>query len=289
MSTTELTMKTLLLPSGRALPVLGQGTWNMGENPEARARETAALQLGLDLGMTLIDTAEMYGEGGAEEVVAAAIAGRRDEVFLVSKVYPHNAGRRGLQEACERSLRRLGTDCLDLYLLHWRGSVPLDETLEGFEALQRAGKIRDFGVSNFDRDDMLEATRQAGGVHIAANQVLYNLARRGIEFELLPWCRERHVPVMAYSPLESSPAEQAGMLRNKRLQAVAQRHEASPAQIALAWLLHQPGVSVIPKAAQEQHVRANRAALDIALSAQDLLELDQAFPPPRRRVPLDMR
>jgi diketogulonate reductase-like aldo/keto reductase len=271
------------------MPVLGQGTWNMGEDPDARRREIAALQLGLDLGMRLVDTAEMYGEGGAEEVVAAAISGRRDEVFLVSKVYPHNAGRRGVQEACERSLRRLGTDHLDLYLLHWRGSVPLDETLEGFEALQRDGKIRDFGVSNFDRDDMLEASRHAGGVGIAANQVLYNLARRGIEFELLPWCRERHVPVMAYSPLESSPAEQAGMLRNRRLQAVAQRHEVSPAQVALAWLLHQPGVSVIPKAAQEQHVRQNRAALDIALTAQDLLELDQAFPPPRRRVPLDMR
>jgi diketogulonate reductase-like aldo/keto reductase len=285
----ELTMKTLLLPSGRAMPVLGQGTWNMGEHPDSRQREIAALQLGLDLGMGLIDTAEMYGEGGAEEVVAAATAGRRDEVFLVSKVYPHNAGRRGVQDACERSLRRLGTDCLDLYLLHWRGSVPLDETLEGFEALQRAGKIRDFGVSNFDRDDMLEASRLSGGVGIAANQVLYNLARRGIEFELLPWCRERHIPVMAYSPLESSPAEQAGMLRNRRLQAVAQRHEATPAQIALAWLLHQSGVSVIPKAVQAQHVRENRAALDIALSAQDLLELDQAFPPPRRRVPLDMR
>jgi diketogulonate reductase-like aldo/keto reductase len=285
----ELTMKTLLLPSGRAMPVLGQGTWNMGEHPDSRQREIAALQLGLDLGMGLIDTAEMYGEGGAEEVVAAAIAGRRDEVFLVSKVYPHNAGRRGVQDACERSLRRLGTDCLDLYLLHWRGSVPLDETLEGFEALQRAGKIRDFGVSNFDRDDMLEASRLSGGVGIAANQVLYNLARRGIEFELLPWCRERHIPVMAYSPLESSPAEQAGMLRNRRLQAVAQRHEATPAQIALAWLLHQSGVSVIPKAVQAQHVRENRAALDIALSAQDLQELDQAFPPPRRRVPLDMR
>jgi diketogulonate reductase-like aldo/keto reductase len=261
----------------------------MGEHPDSRQREIAALQLGLDLGMGLIDTAEMYGEGGAEEVVAAAIAGRRDEVFLVSKVYPHNAGRRGVQDACERSLRRLGTDCLDLYLLHWRGSVPLDETLEGFEALQRAGKIRDFGVSNFDRDDMLEASRLSGGVGIAANQVLYNLARRGIEFELLPWCRERHIPVMAYSPLESSPAEQAGMLRNRRLQAVAQRHEATPAQIALAWLLHQSGVSVIPKAVQAQHVRENRAALDIVLTAQDLQELDQAFPPPRRRVPLDMR
>jgi diketogulonate reductase-like aldo/keto reductase len=289
MSQAELTMKTLLLPSGRAMPVLGQGTWNMGENPDARQREVGALQLGLDLGMTLIDTAEMYADGGAEEVVAAAIAGRREQVFLVSKVYPHNAGRRGVQEACERSLRRLGTDCLDLYLLHWRGSVPLEETLDGFAALQRAGKIRDYGVSNFDRDDMLEASRLAGGVGIGANQVLYNLARRGIEFELLPWCRERHLPVMAYSPLESSPAEQAGLLRNKRLATIAERHDASPAQVALAWLLHQPGVVAIPKAAQARHVRENRAALDVALTAQDLAELDQAFPPPRRRVPLDMR
>jgi diketogulonate reductase-like aldo/keto reductase len=289
MSRTEQTMKTLLLPSGRTMPVLGQGTWNMGEDPDAREREIAALQLGLDLGVGMIDTAEMYADGGAEEVVAAAIAGRRDQVFLASKVYPHNAGRRGIQEACERSLRRLRTDRLDLYLLHWRGSVPLDETLEGFEALLRAGKIRDYGVSNFDRDDMLEASRFSGGVGIAANQVLYNLARRGIEFELLPWCRERRVPVMAYSPLESSPAEQAGMLRNKRLLAIAERREASAAQVALAWLLHQDGVAVIPKAAQARHVRENRAALDIVLTAQDLAELDQAFPPPRRRVPLDMR
>jgi diketogulonate reductase-like aldo/keto reductase len=288
-SQAELTMKTLLLPSGRAMPVLGQGTWNMGENPDARQREIGALQLGVELGVGMIDTAEMYADGGAEEVVAAAIAGRREQVFLVSKVYPHNAGRRGVQDACERSLRRLRTDCLDLYLLHWRGSVPLDETLEGFEALQRAGKIRDYGVSNFDRDDMLEASRFAGGVRVGANQVLYNLARRGIEFELLPWCRERHVPVMAYSPLESSPAEQAGMLRNKRLLAIAERHDASAAQVALAWLLHQGGVAVIPKAAQARHVRENRAALDIALTPQDLAELDQAFPPPRRRVPLDMR
>jgi diketogulonate reductase-like aldo/keto reductase len=231
----------------------------------------------------------MYGEGGAEEVVAAAMAGRRDQVFLVSKVYPQNAGRRGVQDACEASLRRLRTDCIDLYLLHWRGSVPLAETLEGFQALQRDGKIHDYGVSNFDRDDMQEAMRMGDGTGIAVNQVLYNLARRGIEFELLPWCRARRMPVMAYSPLESTPAEQAGMLRNRRLQAIAQRHQASSAQIALAWLLSQEGVAAIPKAVQEPHVRENRAALDIVLTADDLAELDQAFPPPRRRVPLDMR
>ncbi len=198
----ETTLKTLLLPSGRPIPALGQGTWNMGEDPAQRQREVRALQLGLDLGVALIDTAEMYADGGSEEVVGAAIAGRRDEVFLVSKVYPHNADRRGVQAACERSLRRLGTDHLDLYLLHWRGAVPLHETLEAFEALQRAGKIRDFGVSNFDAGDMREAAALPGGAAVAANQVLYNLRRRAAEWDLLPWCRQRGVPLMAYSPLE---------------------------------------------------------------------------------------
>ncbi|TFW31838.1 aldo/keto reductase [Massilia horti] len=282
-------MRTIKLPSGRALPVLGQGTWYMGENPSERGREVAALRLGLDLGMTLIDTAEMYGEGGAEKVVGEAIEGRRDEVFLVSKVYPHNASVAGMRAACERSLRRLRTDCLDLYLLHWRGSVPLAETLDGFAALKQAGMIRDFGVSNFDRDDMLEAASLPGNAGIAANQVLYNLARRGIEWDLLPWCREQGVAVMAYSPLESTPAEQADLLRNRGLQEVARRHEATGAQIALAWLLQQEGVCAIPKAVQPQHVRENRAALDIRLSPQDLAELDAVFPPPKRRVPLDMR
>lgn len=282
-------MKTLLLPSGRAMPALGQGTWNMGEDPAARRREVAALRLGLDLGMTLIDTAEMYGEGGAEEVVGDAIAGRRDEVFLVSKVYPHNADRRGVQAACERSLRRLGTDCLDLYLLHWRGRVPLDETLDTFARLRDAGKIRDYGVSNFDLDDMREAAALRPGAAVATDQVLYNLAQRGIEWDLLPWCRERGMPVMAYSPLESTPGEQAALLGNPRLRAVAERHGATPAQVAVAWLLHQDGVAVIPKAVQPDHVRANRAALDIVLSAQDLAGLDAGYPPPRRRMPLAMR
>jgi diketogulonate reductase-like aldo/keto reductase len=282
-------MKTLLLPSGRAMPALGQGTWNMGADPSARGREVAALRLGLDLGMTLVDTAEMYGEGGAEEVVGEAIAGRRDEVFLVSKVYPHNADRRGVQAACERSLRRLGTDRLDLYLLHWRGRVPLDETLEAFARLVDAGKIRDYGVSNFDVDDMQEAAALPEGAAVATNQVLYNLAQRGIEWDVLPWCRGRGMPVMAYSPLESTPGEQAGLLGNARLRAVAERHGATPAQVAVAWLLHQDGVAVIPKAVQPDHVRANRAALDLVLSAQDLADLDTGFPPPRGRRPLAMR
>jgi diketogulonate reductase-like aldo/keto reductase len=282
-------MKHLTLPSGRTMPVLGQGTWNMGEDPAARGREVAALRLGLDLGLTLIDTAEMYGEGGAEEVVGEAIAGRRDDVFLVSKVYPHNADRKGVQAACERSLRRLGTDCLDLYLLHWRGRVPLDETLDAFARLRDAGKIRDYGVSNFDVDDLGEAAALAAGGAVAANQVLYNLARRGIEWDVLPWCRKHAMPVMAYSPLESTPGEQAALLHNPRLRAVAARHGATPAQVAIAWLLRQDGVAVIPKAVQPDHVRANRAALDLVLSDADLADLDAGFPPPRARAPLAMR
>jgi diketogulonate reductase-like aldo/keto reductase len=284
-------MKQLPLPSGRTVPILGQGTWNMGEDPSARAAEVAALRLGMDLGMTLIDTAEMYGEGGAEEVVGEAIAGRRDDVFLVSKVYPHNASRAGVRAACERSLRRLGTDRLDLYLLHWRGGVPLAETLEAFARLRDEGKIGDYGVSNFDTDDMQEAAALPDGAGIAANQVLYNLVKRGIEWDLLPWCRERGIPVMAYSPLESSRAEQRALLGHPQLAEVARRHGVTPAQVALAWLLRQDGVVTIPKAVQADHVRANRAALDLApqLSAADMALLDEGFPPPARRRPLAMR
>jgi len=284
-------MKDVKLPSGRSIPVLGQGTWYMGEDPSARAREVAALRLGLDLGMTLVDSAEMYGEGGAEEVVGEALQGRRDEVFLVSKVYPHNADSAGVRAACERSLRRLGTDRLDLYLLHWRGGVPLEETLDAFARLREQGKILDFGVSNFDADDMLEAAALPHGDAIATDQVLYNLAQRGIEWDLLPWCRRHGMPLMAYSPLESNPSEQAPLLANPQLRAVADAHGATPAQVALAWLLRQDGVVVIPKAVQPAHVRANRAALDLAprLTAADLAALDAGFPPPKRRRPLAMR
>jgi diketogulonate reductase-like aldo/keto reductase len=271
------------------MPVLGQGTWNMGEDPAARRDEVAALRLGLDLGMTMIDTAEMYGEGGAEEMVGEAIAGRRDEVFLVSKVYPHNADRRGVQAACERSLRRLGTERIDLYLLHWRGNVPLAETLEAFVRLREQGKIGDFGVSNFDLDDMLEAAALPGGELVATDQVLFNLTRRGIEWDLLPWCRERRIPLMAYSPLESNPQEQGRLLGDPQLAAVARRHGVTPAQVALAWLLRQDGVAVIPKAVRPQHVRENRAALDLDLAPEDLAQLDAAFPAPSRRLPLAMR
>ena len=276
-------MRMLKLPSGEAVPVLGQGTWGMGEQARHAVDEALALRLGLDLGMTLIDTAEMYGDGGAEEVVADAIAGRRNEVFLVDKVLPENASRRKTVEACERSLRRLGTDRIDLYLLHWRGGVPLSETLAAFTELLEAGKIRAWGVSNLDTDDMDELAGLPGGGDCATNQVLYNLTRRGIEFDLLPWCRKRGIPIMAYSPIE-----QGRMLGHNILKTVAARHNATPAQVALAWLLRQPDVLVIPKAANPAHVRENRAALDLRLTEDDLADLDKAFPPPTRKKPLEM-
>lgn len=274
---------TTPLPSGEPVPVLGQGTWRMGEDPRRRADEVAALRAGLDLGLTMIDTAEMYAEGGAEEVVAEAIQGRRDEVFLVSKVLPANASRQGTLRACERSLRRLGTDRLDLYLLHWRGRTPLEETLGAFEELRRAGLIRSWGVSNFDTADMDELAALPGGGAVATNQVLYNLTRRGIEYDLLPWCRERGVPVMAYSPVE-----QGRLLGHRVLGQVAREHGATPAQVALAWVLRREGVVAIPKAGTAAHVRENRAALDLRLSAENLVTLDRAFPAPTRPAPLEV-
>ncbi len=276
-------MKFLRLPGGDKVPVLGLGTWGMGEARTSGPDMVTALRLGLDLGMTLIDTAEMYGEGGAEEVVGKAIAGRRDGVFLVSKVYPHNATRQGAVAACERSLKRLGTDRLDLYLLHWRGDVPLAETLEAFQTLRRAGKIRHYGVSNFGIADMAELWSLPGGADTAANQVLYNLTRRGIEWDLLPWCRERRLPVMAYSPIE-----QGRILRKRALGELARRRGVAPAQMALAWLLTREPVIVIPKAGRPEHVRENRAALDLVLAPDELAELDRAFPPPDRARPLEM-
>jgi diketogulonate reductase-like aldo/keto reductase len=275
-------MKTLNLPSGRSLPALGLGTWRMGEREQQRQAEVAALKCGLDLGMRLIDTAEMYGEGGAETVIAEAIAGQRESVFLVSKVYPQNASRQGVIAACERSLQRLKTDYLDLYLLHWRGSVPLSETLAAFQALQQAGKIRDYGVSNFDLDDMQEAERLSGGAAIATNQVLYNLMRRGIEWDLLPWCRQRQLPIMAYSPVE-----QGRLLRQTALQKIAQDLNATSAQVAIAWLLHQ-NVIVIPKSSSIHHVEQNQMALELKMTPEVLNALDAAFPPPNRRMSLAM-
>lgn len=276
-------LPTVTLPSGEAVPQLGQGTWHMGESGRTRKDEVAALSLGLDLGMNLIDTAEMYGDGGAEEVVAEAVAGRRDECFIVSKVLPQNSTRAGTIAACERSLKRLKTDRIDLYLLHWRGKPMLAETLSGFAALIEAGAIRFWGVSNFDIDDMEELFALEGGTACATNQVLYNLRRRGIEAGLLPWCRERGIPIQAYSPIE-----QGRLLRDRTLTGVAIRHRATPAQIALAWVLRQSDMMVIPKASTEAHVRENRAALDIKLTDQDRSELDRGFPPPKGPRPLEL-
>jgi len=277
-------MKTLKLISGREIPILGQGTWRMGENSSQRQNEIDALKLGIDLGMTLIDTAEMYGEGGAEKIVAEAIAGRREEIYLVSKFYPYNASYDDLIAACDRSLARLKTDYLDLYLLHWRGSVPLSETLSGLQYLKQAGKILDYGVSNFDTDDMLEAESVLGGKEIVTNQVLYNLKRRGIEWDLLPWCKQRNIPIMAYSPVE-----QKAFIGDRKLDSLAAKYNVSSTQIALGWLLHQDNVISIPKAVNPEHVRENRAALDLKLTEEDLQSLDRAFKPPSRKMSLAMR
>jgi diketogulonate reductase-like aldo/keto reductase len=276
-------LQTVTFPDGRAVPALGIGTWKMGEDPRRRAEEWAAVRQAIDLGMTLIDTAEMYGEGAAEELIGEAIRGRREEVFLVSKVYPHNAGRRGAIEACERSLRRLRVEFLDVYLLHWRGNIPIAETFEAFNKLQSDDKIRAFGVSNFDTDDMEEAFAIPAGRHIATNQILYNLSRRSPEHDLLPWCRDHHVPVMAYSPVE-----QGRLLHNRKLAEIAARRDATSAQIAIAWLLAQPGIIAIPKAGDPSHVEENRGAADIELTSSELAELDREFPRPRKRKPLEM-
>jgi diketogulonate reductase-like aldo/keto reductase len=263
------------LPDGERVPAFGQGTWHMGEDRRRAGNEEASLKLGIDLGLDLIDTAEMYGNGRAEEIVARAAAGRRDRLFIVSKVLPYNASRKGVVAACERSLKRLNTDRIDLYLLHWRGSVPFAETLAGFERLLQDGKIRHHGVSNFAAADLREWAALAGGDKVAANQILYNLARRGPEWDTIPWCRERRVAVMAYSPLE-----QGRLLNNRALREIAARHQASPAQVALAWLLRQDGMMVIPKATSQDHVRDNVAALDLRLADDDLAALDRAVPAP---------
>jgi diketogulonate reductase-like aldo/keto reductase len=271
------------LRSGERVPALGQGTWHMGEDRRHSAEEVAALKLGIELGMTLIDTAEMYGSGKSEEIVGEAARGQRDKLFIVSKVLPYNASQKGTIEACERSLKRLKTDRIDLYLLHWRGSVPLAETLAAFTRLQRDGKIRHHGVSNFDLDDMQEWVGLSGGDAVAANQILYNLQRRGPEWEVIPWCCERRIAIMAYTPLG-----QGRLLQNRGLAEIAARHGATPAQVALAWLLSRDGTMVIPKATRAEHVRENRGALDLTLTADDLAAIDRAFPPPKGRTSLGM-
>ena len=276
-------MRTVALPSGERVPAFGQGTWHMGEDRATRAEEIEMLRLGLDRGATLIDTAEMYGEGRAEELIGEAIAGRRDEVFLASKVYPHNASREGAVAACVRSLRRLKTDRIDLYLLHWRGSVPLSETMEAFVTLQQAGKIRYYGVSNLDIKDMEELWMVPGGSAVATDQLLYNLARRGIEWDLLPWLRERRVPVMAYSPIE-----QAKLALDRKLANFARKYGMTPTQAALAWLLASDDVIVIPKTSRRERLKENLGALEHKLTAAQLAELDRLFPPPARSQPLEM-
>jgi diketogulonate reductase-like aldo/keto reductase len=274
---------TVTFPSGDVVPALGLGTWHMGENPRRRAEEIAALQLALDLGMTVIDTAEMYGDGATERLVGEAIQGRRKEAFLVSKVLPTHAKYDLTLVACAASLGRLRTDHLDLYLLHWRGPTPLRETVDAFTHLVETRQIRQWGVSNFDVSDMKELLATPGGSAVSCNQVLYNLSRRGIEFDLLPWCRNHGIPVMAYSPIE-----QARLLANKVVKRVAGRHNATPAQLCLAWVLRQEGVIAIPKAGTPEHVREDYDALEIKLTKEDLRELDEAFPPPREPQPLEM-
>jgi diketogulonate reductase-like aldo/keto reductase len=276
--------RRVALPDGTAIAALGQGTWHMGERGADRAAQAAALRLGIELGMTLIDTAEMYADGGAEEVVAEAMRGQRDQVFLVSKVYPHNASFHGVQDACARSLRRLKTDRIDLYLLHLPGSHPVEQTIAGFQALRRAGHIRHWGVSNFDAAGMRAVRAAPGGSDCATDQVLYHPDERGIEFDLLPWCAAQAMPVMAYSPVG-----QAGrLLRSAALAAVGARHGATPAQVAIAWAMRGGDVIAIPKAADPAHVRLNAAAGRLALTAADLAAIDAAHPPPRRRQNLAM-
>jgi diketogulonate reductase-like aldo/keto reductase len=276
-------IRSVDLPSGETISALGQGTWHFAERQASRASEILSLRLGLDLGLNVVDTAEMYADGAAEVLVGEAIAGRRDEVFLVSKVLPHHATRQGTVLACEASLRRLGTDRLDLYLLHWRGAIPLEETLAGFSDLMAAGLIRYWGVSNFDAPDMAELEMLPGGRAVTTDQVLYNLARRGPEYDLLPWCRFHGVPAMAYSPVE-----QGRLLSHPALIDVARRHGTTPAQIALAWVLRTEDVNAIPRAGTPEHVRENAAALGLQITQADMVILDSAFPPPARKVPLEV-
>jgi len=280
-------MRTTTLPGGTAVPLLGQGTWRMGEDREHRRREVSALRTGMELGMTLIDTAEMYADGGAERVVGEAIRGRRDDVFIVSKVYPQNATPERMRKACERSLKRLGTERIDLYLLHWRGDVALRRMLDGFAQLLADEKIAYAGVSNFDVQDMDELARLKDGLDIiVANEVLYNLEKRGIEYDLLPWMRKRHRPVIAYSPIEE------GLLAggtHRALASIAERHDATAAQVSLAWVVRDGDVIAIPKAATVAHVKQNRGAVDLKLTARDLDELDESFAPPEERMPLATR
>jgi diketogulonate reductase-like aldo/keto reductase len=278
-----VTVRGIDLPSGETIPILGQGTWRLGQGRHSRAEEVAALQTGIELGMTLVDTAEMYGDGAAEELVGEAITGRREDVFLVSKVLPSHATRQGTISACRASLRRLGIEQLDLYLLHWRGMIPLEQTVEGFEDLRARGLIRHWGVSNLDVLEMEKLLRMPGGRAVQVDQVLYNLSRRGIELDLMPWCLRHGLPIMAYSPLG-----QGRLLEHPVLRGIAVQYRVSAAQVALAWVLAHAGVCAIPEAGTVQHVRQNHAALDLALKEIDMLKLEEAFPPPIEPQPLEM-
>jgi diketogulonate reductase-like aldo/keto reductase len=280
---TVIPLTATTLPSGETIPVLGQGTWHLGQGRHPRADEIDALRLGIDLGMTMIDTAEMYGDGASEQLVGEAIAGRRDDVFLISKVLPEHASRAGTIAACEASLRRLGTDRLDLYLLHWRGPIALQDTVAAFEELRGRGLVRHWGVSNFDLPDLLELRRVDGGTAVEADEVLYNLMHRAIEWDLLPWCLQNGMPVIAYSPIE-----QGQLVGHPVLRFIAGKHKATSTQVALAWVLRVPGVCAIPETGSPEHLRQNRAALDIELDDEDLLKLDAAFPPPSMPQPLEV-
>ncbi|AIR86072.1 aldo/keto reductase [Pantoea rwandensis] len=281
-------MKTIQFRGEPALPAIGQGTWYMGENAALRRQEVSALQAGLDLGLQLIDTAEMYAEGGAEEVVGEALRGRRHQAWLVSKVYPWNAGEVDAIEACERSLKRLETDYLDLYLLHWRGNVPLEETIHAMETLQQQGKIRHWGVSNFDTDDLQELWSEPGGENCSTNQVLYHLASRGIEYDLFAACQQRDMPIMAYCPLAQAGRLRQSLFEDPHLHQIAQQKGISVAQLLLAWVIRRPGVIAIPKASSQQHVAENAAALDLHLSVDELAVIDRAFPAPQHKTGLDV-
>lgn len=276
--------RTVHLPDGTAVPALGQGTWHMGESGRLKQQEIAALKLGIELGVTLIDTAEMYGNGGAEELVGEAIAGKRDGLFIVSKVYPHNASRSGVPAACERSLKRMKIEQIDLYLLHWAGNHLLSETVDAFEALKAAGKIRYWGVSNFDTGEMGAVWKLPKGSACATDQVLYHPDSRGIEFDLMPWCTAHNMPIMAYSPV----GQGGKLLRSKALKAVAERHDATPAQVAIAWSMRSGSVISIPKATDPAHVRENAMAGEIVLTEADLGEIDAAHPPPRKKQGLEI-
>ncbi|MEI7344367.1 aldo/keto reductase [Dickeya chrysanthemi] len=281
-------IKQVKFPSGETVPAIGQGTWFMGESAQRKGSEVRALQAGIDLGMTLIDTAEMYADGGAEDVVGEAIRGRRERVYLVSKVYPHNSGGERAIAACERSLKRLQTDYIDLYLLHWRGGIPLVDTIAAMERLQQSGKIRRWGVSNLDTDDMAELWSYRGGEQCQTNQVLYHLGSRGIEYDLLPWCQQRQLPVMAYCPLAQAGQLRYDLFTHPAVVQVAQQQALTPAQVLLAWVIRQSGVIAIPKASTLAHVTENAAALEVTLSPEHLAILDAAYPAPHRKQPLDV-